>query len=299
MNRHFIIGSRGSDLALWQSRYVQSLLIKWGFSSEIKIIQTQGDISAHLSFDKIEGKGFFTKEIEKALMDREIDIAVHSHKDLQTSLPDGLMIGALSSRASAEDVLLIRPDCFVKDGLFFLGPNPLIGTSSSRRKAQILDLIPSALVHDIRGNVPRRIEKLRQGDFEAIIIAKAGIERLNISLVGLHEYVFSVEEFVPAPAQGVLAIQCRNDDEDVKNALSQIHSKDAEECVWIEREILKLMDGGCHMPIGVFAEYFDSTFKVRIAYAPEVGIKLRKFIIEGQVPHRLVDNAMEFLKEGK
>lgn len=296
MKSHFIIGSRGSDLALWQSRNVQSQLTTWGYTSEIKIIQTQGDIASNLTFDKIEGKGFFTKEIEKALLDKEIDIAVHSHKDLQTTSPEGLMIGALSVRANPEDVLLVRLDKYVENAYLNLAADAVIGTSSSRRKAQLIDLLPGAKLRDIRGNVPRRLEKLRSGEFDAIVIARAGIERLELGLEGLHQIVLDPTLFVPAPAQGVLAIQCRNDDDATVRALAQIHCKEVEDSVWIEREILRRMEGGCHLPLGVFVEQQQNVFAAQIAYATHVGAKIRRTKIESEVPSRLVDIAMTFLR---
>jgi hydroxymethylbilane synthase len=296
LKSHFIIGSRGSELALWQSRNVQAQLNLWGYSSEIKIIQTQGDIASNLSFDKIEGKGFFTKEIEKALLEHEIDIAVHSHKDLQTTSPEGLMIGAISSRANPEDVLLIHQDKFIQDAYLNLASDPIIGTSSSRRKAQLIDLMPGARLRDIRGNVPRRLEKLRAGEFDAIVIARAGIDRLELSLDGLKEVRLKSDVFVPAPAQGVLAIQCRNDDEETVKALAQIHCKEVEDSIWIEREILRRMDGGCHLPLGVFVVQSQESFSAHIAYATHVGSVLQRTRLEHSIPTRLVELSIAFLK---
>lgn len=299
MKSHYIIGSRGSDLALWQSRNVQAQLHTWGYSSEIKIIQTQGDIASNLSFDKIEGKGFFTKEIEKALLDKEIDIAVHSHKDLQTTSPEGLMIGAMSKRANPEDVLLIRQDKFVAKAFLNLSNDAVIGTSSSRRKAQLIDFLPGAKLRDIRGNVPRRIEKLRSGEFDAIVIARAGIERLELNLDGLHQVILNPSQFVPAPAQGVLAIQCRNDDESTVKALAQIHYKEVEDAIWIEREVLRRMEGGCHLPLGVYVTQERDVFSAHLAYASHVGAQVRRAKLEGDVPVQLVEAAISFLKKSE
>ena len=163
-NMKIRIGSRGSDLALWQANYVKNLLEDKGCDVTISIILTKGDQIQDLSFDKLEGKGFFTKEIEEALIANEIDLAVHSHKDLETSSPEGLMIAAVSDRENPAELLLIRKEAHASNETWELKKNAVIGSSSARRKSQVLSLRPDLQLKDLRGNVPTRIEKLRKGE---------------------------------------------------------------------------------------------------------------------------------------
>ncbi len=255
MRTPLIIGTRGSDLALWQARHVQSLLKDIGLSSEIKIIKTQGDEVQHLSFDKLEGKGFFTKEIEEALLNNSTDIAVHSHKDLPTEMPAELVIAAVSDREDPAELLLILKEKVDPKKKFQLKKGALLGTSSNRRKSQIMAFRPDLQLKDLRGNVPTRIAKLREGQYDAILIAAAGIERLGINLDDLHVERLDPNEFIPAPAQGVLAIQVRASDVELVKRLKEIHHEESARVTAIERRILHLFQGGCQMPIGVYAGY--------------------------------------------
>ncbi|MBC7862964.1 MAG: hydroxymethylbilane synthase, partial [Bacteroidia bacterium] len=161
--KKIIIGTRGSELALWQANYTKELLEKNGHTVELKIISTQGDRTQqwNTSFEKLEGKGFFTKELEEALLKKEIDLAVHSHKDLPTENPDGLIIAGVSEREDPAELLLIRKECVDETQKFNLKQNAIVGTSSSRRKSQLLAFRPDVELKDLRGNVPTRIEKLR------------------------------------------------------------------------------------------------------------------------------------------
>ncbi|REJ84999.1 MAG: hydroxymethylbilane synthase [Bacteroidetes bacterium] len=257
MRNPLIIGTRGSDLALWQARHVQSLLAEIGLDSELKIIKTQGDKIQNLSFDKMEGKGFFTKEIEEALINEETDIAVHSHKDLPTEQTNGLIIAAVSSREDPAEILLIRKECLDQGQKFGLKKNAVAGTSSARRKAQLLAFRPDLTIKDLRGNVPTRINKLIAGDYDAILIAAAGIERLQPDLGHLHTERLDPREFVPAPAQGVLAIQVRQKDTDLIKHLNKINVKGSAVLTEIERTVLNMFHGGCQMPVGAYAEFDD------------------------------------------
>lgn len=249
-----IIGSRGSELALWQARFVQKLLQnECAIESEIKIIKTKGDQIQNIGFDKMEGKGFFTKEIEEALLKKEIDLAVHSFKDLETTQPDGLHIVAVSKREDPADVLLIRKECVDTAEVFDLTQYSRVGTSSSRRKSQMQFFRPDVIVEDLRGNVPTRIQKLREGIYDAILLAKAGVDRLALDITDLHAHVMDVTRFIPAPAQGVLALQSRIEDQSLTEQLQKIHHQDVAELINIERGILKAFGGGCQVPIGVYA----------------------------------------------
>ncbi|MCB9224557.1 MAG: hydroxymethylbilane synthase [Crocinitomicaceae bacterium] len=246
------IGSRGSDLALWQANFVKDQLTELGHEVEIKIIVTKGDQIQDLSFDKIEGKGFFTKEIEEALLNKEIDLAVHSHKDLETTSPDGLMIGAVSYREDPKDILLIREESYSDLMFLDLKEDAVVGTSSARRQTQIRRLRPDVKIEDLRGNVPTRINKLREGQYDAIILAAAGVSRLELNLTDLRVIDLDPTWFVPAPAQGVLGLQIREADVELYEVLRMIHHPEVAERIEIERGILRLMDGGCQLPLGVY-----------------------------------------------
>jgi hydroxymethylbilane synthase len=255
-----IIGTRGSELALWQAHFIKGQLENIGQEVELKIITTKGDAIQHLSFDKIEGKGFFTKELEDVLLSGEIDLAVHSMKDLPTTQPEGLRIAAISYRDLPEDWLIIKKDSMESGRVLKLKAAPVVGSSSARRKAQILSIRPDAEIKDIRGNVPTRLEKLRKGDYDAILLAGAGLNRLKINLSEFEVLKFSPREFVPAPAQGVLALQIRHEDKLLYQLLRNLHNSDVVQCTNVERKVLQLFQGGCHLPLGVYCERDDQGY---------------------------------------
>jgi len=249
-----VIGSRGSDLALWQAHFVEAELKKLGCEVEINIIKTQGDKIQHLSFDKLEGKGFFTKEIEDALLSETIDLAVHSHKDLETTPPAGLKIACVSERANPADILLINKDAVDSNQKWSLKKNAIVGTSSARRKSQVLAYRSDVTINDLRGNVPTRIQKLRDGNYDAILLAKAGVDRLELDLSDFIEIVLDPIEFVPAPAQGVLGLQIRNEDTELFDILQKMNFPEVQKRIELERKVLNLLDGGCQLPLGVFCD---------------------------------------------
>ena len=246
------IGSRGSDLALWQANHVKRQLENLGHEVEIKVIVTQGDAIQHLSFDKLEGKGFFTKEIESALLDNSIDLAVHSHKDLETNPPAGLVIAAVSEREDPSDLLLIAKTKVDSSQPWNLALDASIGTSSARRKSQILRFRNDLKISDLRGNVPTRIQKLRDGNYDAIVLAKAGVDRLQLDLSEFFVHVLNPTEFVPAPAQGVLGLQIREDDTRMAEIMQHLNHADVAKRIGVERKVLNLLDGGCQLPLGVY-----------------------------------------------
>lgn len=256
MERKIIIGTRGSDLALWQANYTKDLLEDKGHAVEIKIIQTNGDRSQewNTSFDKMEGKGFFTKELEDALLNKSIDLAVHSHKDLPTESPDGLLIAGVSKRKDPSDILVMHKSAVDDKQKFYLKKSAVVGTSSARRKSQLLAFRPDVELKDLRGNVPTRINKLRNGDYDAILLAAAGVERLELDLDDLHVEYLSPEIFVPAPAQGVLAWQIREDDTELMEVIDEISDLDVLIKINIERQILNMFDGGCQLPLGAYCD---------------------------------------------
>lgn len=251
MNPKIIVGTRGSKLALWQANHLLGNLTALGHLAELKIIKTQGDKIQNLSFDKLEGKGFFTKELEDALLDQSIDIAVHSMKDVPTTQPIGLVLGAVSKRADPSDTLIVRKDVQTENRVFGLPENPVIGTSSFRRKSQILGLVPDAKVLDLRGNVPTRIRKLSEKQYDAIILAQAGLDRLALDLSEFITIKMHPKEFVPAPAQGVMAYQIREKNMALRKIVLNLHDEKTASCTNIERKVLKMMEGGCQLPLGV------------------------------------------------
>jgi hydroxymethylbilane synthase len=261
MFRKIILGSRGSELALWQANFTKTQLEKLGYSVEIIIIKTKGDQIQHLSFDKIEGKGFFTKELEEALLDGTIDLAVHSHKDLPTTFPEGLTIAAVSYREDCSESILISPEALNLNEHLGLKKGAIVGTSSARRKSQLLNIRPDLIIKDLRGNVPTRINKLRDKMYDAIVLASAGLNRLNIDLEDIHRNIVPPTTFIPAPAQGVLAFQIRESDEEMREIILQINDALVAKSIAIERKVLNRMDGGCLLPLGVYC-LFEEDKKV-------------------------------------
>lgn len=262
--QHIRIGSRGSDLALWQANHVKRQLENLGCSVDITIITTQGDAIQHLSFDKLEGKGFFTKEIEQALLDNTIDLAVHSHKDLETNQPEGLKIACVSEREDPADLLLIAKGSVDSSKVWNLKENAIVGTSSARRKSQVLRFRDDVQIRDLRGNVPTRIQKLRDNQYDAILLAKAGVDRLEIDLSEFEVFVMDPTEFVPAPAQGVLALQIRESDTVLFETLQKMNHPEVQKRIAVERKVLNLMQGGCQLPLGV---YCDENEIVYVSYS--------------------------------
>jgi hydroxymethylbilane synthase len=297
VNPKLRIGTRGSKLALWQAHFTQEKLAAMGVESELIIIKTTGDQIQHLSFDKIEGKGFFTKEIEEALLRGEIDLAVHSMKDLPTNAPEGLVISAVSYRDDPADILLINKKIADSGKLLHLPENAKIGTSSSRRKGQLLDLRADLQLLDIRGNVPTRIQKLAQGDFDAIILASAGVNRLNIDVSSFKIIRFDPSEIVPAPAQGVLAWQTMADDIQTRKILKGLHHSEVADVTNVERKVLNLMNGGCQMPLGVYC-YKDAlgNYHIHAAYSPRYDLPMIRVSISSATHYQLAEKVVEKLR---
>jgi hydroxymethylbilane synthase len=251
LSKKLIIGSRGSELALWQANFVKKELEKKhrGLSVEIKIIKTKGDKILDVALSKIGDKSLFTKELEVELLNKRIDIAVHSLKDLQTQIPEGLKLAAVTKRHDVEDVLIAR-----KKGttIFSLPENAVVATGSLRRRAQLQHLRPDIKVVDLRGNVPSRIKKFLESDWDAIILARAGVERL-----GLKKYIssyISKDEILPAVGQGALGIEIHSDNLFAFEVVQSIHHNNTFIAVTAERALLRALEGGCQVPIGAFAE---------------------------------------------
>jgi hydroxymethylbilane synthase len=246
-----VIGSRGSELALWQSHFVKKELEKLNkhISVEIRIIKTKGDKILDVALSKIGDKSLFTKELENELMNKSIDIAVHSLKDLQTKIPAGLLLGAVSKRHSVEDVLIAREKGTT---IYNIRENAVIATGSLRRMSQLLHIRPDFKIEEIRGNVPSRIEKFFESKWDGIILARAGVERLK-----LNKFISSViekEDIVPAVSQGALGIEVHEDNKLVMEILNSLHDDDTYYAISAERELLRTLEGGCQVPIGAYAE---------------------------------------------
>lgn len=257
MTQTITIGTRGSQLALWQAEYVKKCLHSHFPHLEISllIIKTTGDRIQHRSLIGL-GKGVFTREIEIALLDGTIDLAVHSMKDLPTKLPDGLCIGANPSREDPRDVLVSASGLSLEK----LPEKAQIGTTSPRRRSQLTFLRPDLNVVGVRGNLDTRLRKLQETDLDGLILAAAGINRL-VGEETITEY-FEVDKMVPAPGQGALGIEIREDDNRMREFLRPINDGDTELAVATERAVLSGLGGGCQVPIGVHASIKDGDLEV-------------------------------------
>ena len=253
MNR-IVIGTRGSELALWQAEHVRQMLsAKIDTPIVITVVKTTGDKIDALPFSKMEGKGFFTKELEEELLAERIDIAVHSMKDLQTTLPDGLSVGAVCSRGDPREIVLIDPKSYDESQPLGVKEGKVIGTSSVRRQCQISDIMPNLKIRDLRGNVPTRVQKLRDGRYDAIIVAYVGIVRLAIDLSDLRNMILDLDAFLPAPAQGIVAVEMCDTNDDVTAVLSLIDDQQLRTQVRLERGLLARFEGGCGLPLGAIS----------------------------------------------
>jgi hydroxymethylbilane synthase len=299
LDRKLIIGTRGSELALWQANFVKDSLAAININAELKIIKTQGDRILHLSLDKLEGKGFFTKELEEELLAGTIDLAVHSHKDLPTENPPGLTIAAVSEREDASELLLILKDCADVHQKLSVKYGGIVGTSSNRRKAQLLAYRPDLGIKDLRGNVPTRVNKLREENYDAIMIAKAGVSRLGLDLSDFYVEELNPTELIPAPAQGALAIQIRENDPELLDALQALNHPDVVEQLAVERKVLKLFGGGCHMPLGCYCRKEDGMYQVFTSKAEEGDEFPDRLFIEADTTEGLAQKVVSYFDEGR
>jgi hydroxymethylbilane synthase len=246
------IGSRGSQLALWQAQFVAECLNRRGLATRIEIIKTTGDHLQTASLVQAGGKGLFTKEIEEALLAGAIDVAVHSFKDLPTEARGGLAIAAVPQREDPRDAIVGRPLDGVPRGAS-------VGTSSGRRAAQLRILRPDLKIQPIRGNVDTRLRKLKEGQYDAVVLAAAGLRRLGLA----HEIaeIFSPDRMCPAAGQGALAIQTRESGP-ARETCAQFNDQRTSQAVTCERTVLAALGGGCQLPVGAFAEAIDGTLKI-------------------------------------
>jgi hydroxymethylbilane synthase len=274
------LGTRGSRLALAQAEIAKQALLSSGLveTVDLRVIKTTGDQRLDLRLDdsgKSFDKGLFTKELEQALLNGEIDLAVHSLKDLPTEAVENLIIDAVLPREDPVDVLVSK----FPHGLDGLPKDALIATSSPRRAQQITHLRPNVQVCAVRGNVPTRLEKLvRTQDWSGIILARAGLRRLNLmpeqerlSFLNSDLFVTDLREMLPAAGQGAIALQCRANDTVVRSILSRVNDPVSWDCVRAEREFLRLVGGGCNVPIGVYAKVIGDTMTLAAIVFEEAG----------------------------
>ncbi|HEV2021991.1 MAG TPA: hydroxymethylbilane synthase [Terriglobales bacterium] len=240
------IGTRGSQLALWQANYVAELLRERGHAVEIEVIQTTGDRVAEVALSKVGTKGMFTKEIEEGLSAGRVHLAVHSLKDLPADLPAGFELAAVMKRDDVSDVLVSNR----YSSLRALPAGSRVGTSSLRREAQLRGLRPGLNILPIRGNVDTRLHKVEAGAFDAIVLAAAGLKRLGLEK-WIREY-FSVQDMCPAPGQGALAIEVRTGDAHTRAAVTFLDDRTTRTTTSCERVLLRALGGGCQVPIGAF-----------------------------------------------
>lgn len=291
MKREIRIGTRGSALALVQSRWVASELNKLGWSTSLQIIRTMGDNVTDIPLGQIDGKGLFVSEIEQALLSGEVDLAVHSMKDLPPGGSDRLTIAAVPGREDPRDALVGR----VSPTLASLPPGAVVGSSSPRRRAQLLAARPDIVVADMRGNVDTRLRKLDDGQYDAICIAAAGLHRLG--LAGRITEYLDPNVVMPAACQGALALQTCADDEELISALSPLRDVDAEIAVRAETAVLLALGWGCSVPLGLLASVEGVRIQLRAVLCDPDGTQvLRKELASADGPEKLGKCMAELLQ---
>jgi hydroxymethylbilane synthase len=286
---HLRIGSRGSQLALWQANHISALLRERGHEVEIEIIKTTGDKITDVALAKVGTKGMFTKEIEEALAAGRVDLAVHSLKDLPTEVPPDFEIAAITQRENPRDVLVSKKHASIKE----LPQRARLGTSSLRRQAQLKALRPDLEIHPLRGNVDTRLRKLEAGDYEAIILAAAGVNRLG--LTALVKQIIPAEMMCPAAGQGALGIEIRNGDEGIRQHLSFLDDIAARQTTTAERALLNRLGGGCQVPIGAFAELREKQIHLEGVVAHPDGSLVLRESRDGNDPELLGNEVGETL----
>jgi hydroxymethylbilane synthase len=262
-----VIGTRGSQLALWQAEYVQRELMKAcpGVEVTLQKIKTTGDMILDVPLAKVGGKGLFVKEIEDAMLRGEIDLAVHSMKDVPTVLPDSLHLRCMPKREDPSDAFLSKEAKSFKE----LKQGGTVGTSSLRRQCQLMSVRPDIKIEQLRGNLDTRIRKMEEGQFDAIILAAAGIRRLGWG-EKIKEYI-DPEICIPAIGQGAIGIECRVDDDFMNDTLSVLQHQDTWDCVTAERALLKRLEGGCQVPIAAHARILRENGKEKLVLVGLVG----------------------------
>ena len=275
--KNFLIGSRGSQLSLAYSGHVKNLLLKTNpqfdsSSIQIKIIKTTGDIFQNKRISDIGGKGVFSKQIEDELLESKIDLAVHSLKDLPSKMTKGLCINAVVKRNDPRDAFL----SYTSKSFFELKPQSQVGTSSFRRKAQLSNLRKDINIVSMRGNIDTRINKLKNGEFDAIILSLAGLKMLHLEKEA--KEIFSDEQMLPAIGQGAIALQCRLDDQKTLDILKMINDQESYCCIQAERALLEAIGGDCDTAVGGLAKLWNNKIILKSELFSSDGSK--KFVVE-------------------
>ena len=283
------IGSRGSQLALWQAHHISALLRERGHEVELEIIKTTGDKITDVALAKVGTKGMFTKEIEEALAEGRIDLAVHSLKDLPTELSQGFEIAAVTTRENPRDVFCSRRYESIED----LPRAARVGTSSLRRQAQLKAVRPDLDIHPLRGNVDTRLRKLEGGEYDAIILAAAGLNRLGKTQ--LVRQVIPAEVMCPAAGQGALGIEIRAGDSITRQHLAFLDDAAARATTTCERALLNRLGGGCQVPIGAFAQVRDGRLHLEAIVADPDGSKILRESRDGSDPVPLGESVGDIL----
>lgn len=281
--KKIIIATRGSALALWQANHIKDLLCRQyeDLEVELNIIKTKGDIILDVPLAKVGGKGLFVKEIEDALLNGSADLAVHSMKDVPMELPQGLVLGAVPEREDRYDVFLSKNYASVEE----LPQNAVLGTSSLRRQAQILALRPDLSVKMLRGNVQTRINKMLSGEYDAIILAAAGIKRLNLSVP--HQIPLTAPKFLPACGQGALGIEVNEKRSDILEMIAFLNHAETKICVEAERAFLKNLDGGCQVPIAAHSQLKGKTLVLEGLVAEPDASKIIRYSLEDEIGNHI------------
>jgi hydroxymethylbilane synthase len=300
-HKKIVIGTRGSKLALWQAGHIQSELQRRypGTTIEINTIKTTGDKILDVPLAQVGGKGLFVKEIEEALLQQEADIAVHSMKDVPTEFPEGLHLAVICAREDPRDALIsrVRNAKFLIPAFHELPQGAKIGTSSLRRSCQLLNVRPDLKIEQLRGNLDTRLKKLDEGQYDAIILAAAGVKRL-----GLHNRITETLPFavsLPAIGQGAIGIECRRDDAFINTLIAPLNHDETSVCVRAERAFLKKLEGGCQVPIAAHARLADGRIMMDGLVGSIAGDRLIKGYGEGDAEHpeslgiRLAEDVLE------
>ncbi len=271
--KKLIIATRGSKLALWQSEHIKERLqsAHTGLEVELKVMKTKGDIILDTPLAKIGGKGLFTKELEDAMLNGEAHIAVHSLKDVPTEFPEGLVLGVITKREDVRDAMLSEKYTDLDN----LPQNAVVGTTSLRRRMQLLAHRPDLKIKNLRGNVNTRIRKLKDGEYDAIILATAGINRLGLQDEVKYFHQIPTSLMIPAMGQAALGIECI-DNPEVLDLISVLNDEDANVETTIERDFITVLQGGCQVPIGVNAKLDNDNIQVRAIVGMPDGTELIK-----------------------
>ena len=284
--KKLIIATRGSKLALWQSNHIKDLLEKAhkGLKVELKIMKTKGDKILDTPLAKIGGKGLFTKELEDAMLEGNAHIAVHSLKDVPTEFPKGLVLSAITKREDVRDAMLSQKYPSIDE----LPKNAVVGTTSLRRRMQLLQVRPDLVIKNLRGNVDTRIRKLKDGEYDAIILASAGINRLGLNESVNYFTPIGVTVMIPAMGQAALGIETV-DDKKIKEIVSVLHDEKAYIETKVERDFVEILQGGCQVPIGVNAQLRDGEIQTRaIVGLPDGSETIREKVIAARGDYKMV-----------